>query len=192
MRFLDHQQDHHCRHHHHCCHHQCRLCRHHHRITHNAKRWGCIIGLLGLFEKECISVVVFLGKSGHSELVGLPFKNHFLKKFFSTQSFFLEKVHFPDSVSRQTRSFRVDWTPFSKTIFWKYNPWGLFWAPPRGPLGTRILVNFFLYCQALPSGPETAAKPSLLICSRSILYNDSTNQQVANCHQDVWWSFVYS
>ena len=121
------------------------------------------------FEKECISMVVFLGESGHSESVGPPFKNHFLKKFLFTQNFsklFLEKMHFHDSVSRRIRSFRVDWTPLSKTIFWKYNPWGLFWAPPRGPLGTRILVNFFLHCQALPSGPETAAKPSLLICSR--------------------------
>ena len=34
-------------------------------------------------------------------------------------SFLLERMHFHDSVSRRIRPFRVDWTPLSKTIFWK-------------------------------------------------------------------------
>ena len=85
-----------------------------------------------------------------------------------------KKKYFHISVSRQIESTCDNWTPLPNRFLKKCKPCGPFLGSLKGPLGTQILVNFFLHCQALPSGPETATKPSLLICSRSILYNDST------------------
>ena len=69
------------------------------------------------FEKNVFFKTVFLGKSGHSKWIESPFEryktlvNFHHPKFFL--SLFLEKTY--DNVSRQIKSFWVEWTPLWKT-----------------------------------------------------------------------------
>ena len=54
-----------------------------------------------------------------------------------TFQFFEKKKHFHDSVSRQIKSFRVDWTPLSRTAFAKISSVVHRDPPPK------IFLSFF-------------------------------------------------
>ena len=65
-------------------------------------------------------MVVFLGESGHSESVGPPFKNHFLKNFSSPKlflSFFWKKYIFTIVFLGESGHFELIGPPFQKPFF---------------------------------------------------------------------------